>query len=51
MTSSPPTGTDEQRAAPRIRHGQRDHMVIGRTEIAAPQMIKVFAAKFGVARG
>ncbi|MGH3725221.1 MAG: aromatic ring-hydroxylating oxygenase subunit alpha [Mycobacterium sp.] len=32
-----------------VRHGQHDHMIIGRNEIAVQHMIKVFAAELGVA--
>jgi choline monooxygenase len=34
-----------------VRHGQHDHMVIGRNEIGVQHMIKVFAAELGVALG
>ena len=33
------------------RHGQHDHMIIGRNEIAVQHMIKVFAQELGVALG
>lgn len=32
-----------------VRHGQHDHMIIGRNEIAVQHMIKVFAQELGVA--
>ena len=32
-----------------VRHGQHDHMLIGRNEIAVQHMIKVFAQELGVA--
>lgn len=32
-----------------VRHGQHDHMIIGRNEIAVQHMIKVFAEELGVA--
>lgn len=32
-----------------VRHGQHDHMIIGRNEIGVQHMIKVFAAELGVA--
>lgn len=32
-----------------VRHGQHDHMVIGRNEIGVQHMIKVFAQELGVA--
>lgn len=32
-----------------VRHGQHDHMIIGRNEIAVQHMIKVFAHELGVA--
>ena len=32
-----------------VRHGQHDHMIIGRNEIAVQHMIRVFAAELGVA--
>jgi phenylpropionate dioxygenase-like ring-hydroxylating dioxygenase large terminal subunit len=32
-----------------VRHGQHDHMIIGRNEIAVQHMIKVFAAELGIA--
>lgn len=31
-----------------VRHGQHDHMIIGRNEIAVQHMIKVFAQELGV---
>ena len=34
-----------------VRHGQHDHMIIGRNEIAVQHMIKVFAQELGVALG
>ncbi|MBI2698354.1 MAG: (2Fe-2S)-binding protein [Mycobacterium sp.] len=34
-----------------VRHGQHDHMLVGRNEIAVQHMIKVFAAELGVALG
>ncbi len=34
-----------------VRHGQHDHMLIGRNEIAVQHMIKVFAQELGVALG
>jgi phenylpropionate dioxygenase-like ring-hydroxylating dioxygenase large terminal subunit len=34
-----------------VRHGQHDHMIIGRNEIAVQHMIKVFAEELGVALG
>lgn len=32
-----------------VRHGQHDHMLIGRNEIAVQHMIKVFAQELGIA--
>jgi hypothetical protein len=32
-----------------VRHGQHDHMIIGRNEIGVQHMIKVFAQELGVA--
>lgn len=32
-----------------VRHGQHDHMIIGRNEIGVQHMIRVFAAELGVA--
>lgn len=32
-----------------VRHGQHDHMIIGRNEIAVQHMIEVFAAELGIA--
>ncbi|WP_054811225.1 aromatic ring-hydroxylating oxygenase subunit alpha [Nocardia arizonensis] len=32
-----------------VRHGQHDHMIIGRNEIGVQHMVKVFAAELGVA--
>ena len=32
-----------------VRHGQHDHMIIGRNEIAVQHMIRVFAQELGVA--
>ncbi len=32
-----------------VRHGQHDHMLIGRNEIGVQHMIKTFAAELGVA--
>ncbi|MDT5409886.1 MAG: hypothetical protein QOG14_2106 [Mycobacterium sp.] len=34
-----------------VRHGQHDHMVIGRNEIGVQHMIRVFAQELGVALG
>jgi choline monooxygenase len=34
-----------------VRHGQHDHMIIGRNEIGVQHMIKVFAERLGVALG
>lgn len=34
-----------------VRHGQHDHMIIGRNEIAVQHMITVFAQELGVALG
>lgn len=34
-----------------VRHGQHDHMIIGRNEIGVQHMIKVFAQELGVALG
>lgn len=34
-----------------VRHGQHDHMIIGRNEIGVQHMIKVFAQEMGVALG
>lgn len=34
-----------------VRHGQHDHMIIGRNEIAVQHMIRVFAQELGVALG
>ena len=31
-----------------VRHGQHDHMIIGRNEIAVQHMIKVFAQELGI---
>ena len=32
-----------------VRHGQHDHMIIGRNEIGVPHMIRVFAQDLGIA--
>ena len=32
-----------------VRHGQHDHMIIGRNEIGVQHMIRVFAEELGVA--
>ena len=32
-----------------VRHGQHDHMIIGRNEIGVRHMIRVFAEQLGVA--
>ncbi|MGO9098150.1 MAG: SRPBCC family protein, partial [Mycobacterium sp.] len=32
-----------------VRHGQHDHMIIGRNEIGVQHMIRVFAEQLGVA--
>ena len=34
-----------------VRHGQHDHMIIGRNEIGVQHMIRVFAEQLGVALG
>lgn len=34
-----------------VRHGQHDHMVIGRNEIGVQHMIRVIAQELGVALG
>ncbi len=34
-----------------VRHGQHDHMIIGRNEIGVQHMIRVFAEELGVALG
>jgi choline monooxygenase len=34
-----------------VRHGQHDHMIIGRNEIGVQHMIRVFAQELGVALG
>ncbi|CDO09141.1 aromatic ring-hydroxylating dioxygenase subunit alpha [Mycolicibacterium cosmeticum] len=34
-----------------VRHGQHDHMIIGRNEIAVQHMVKVFAQELGIALG
>ena len=34
-----------------VRHGQHDHMIIGRNEIGVQHMIRVFADELGIALG